>query len=146
MTQGQSQVNLLTIKQFAEVCRTTPRTLRFYEKKGLFKPAVIDAFNKYRFYHPSQAREFLKIKLLQNFHVPLKQIKANSVETTLLNRLKILKEEIAEKEKEYKFLKRIKALLNDDFNKIFKEIYFGPYRLFCFKVENGQYQKGKGNQ
>src|SRR3989338_472751 len=92
MTQGQSQVNLLTIKQFAEVCRTTPRTLRFYEKKGLFKPAVIDTFNKYRFYHPSQAREFLKIKLLQNFHVPLKQIKANSVETTLLNRLNIWKE------------------------------------------------------
>ena len=108
MTHGQSQVNLstssrqghLTIKQFAEVCRTTPRTLRFYEKKGLFKPAVIDAFTKYRSYHPRQAREFLKIKLLQNFHVPLKQIKTSFAENTLLSRLKILKEEIAEKEKE----------------------------------------------
>ena len=144
MTQGQSQFNLLTIKQFAEVCRTTPRTLRFYEKKGLFKPAVIDTFNKYRFYHPSQAREFLKIKLLQNFHVPLKQIKANSVETTLLNRLKILKEEIAEKEKEYKFLKKMKSFLLDSrqarmTKDIFQTKTFGPYNLFTMKVEHGEY-------
>ena len=57
MTQGQSQVNpstssgltlsqveeskRLAIKEFAQICRTTPRTLRFYEQKGLFKPFKI---------------------------------------------------------------------------------------------------------
>ncbi|MBI2613610.1 MAG: MerR family transcriptional regulator [Candidatus Levybacteria bacterium] len=143
MTQGQSQVNLLTIRQFAEVCRTTPRTLRFYEKKGLFKPAVIDTFNGYRFYNPRQAREFLKIKLLQNFHVPLKQIKTNSTETRLLDRLKNLKEEIAEKEKEYKFLEKMKSFLfqDDKIENVFQTKYFGPYDLFTMKVEHGEYSR-----
>lgn len=141
MTQDQSQVNLLTIKQFAEVCRTTPRTLRFYEKKGLFKPAAIDAFTKYRSYHPRQAREFLKIKLLQNFHVPLKQIKANSVQATLLNRLRILSEEIAEKEKEYKFLEKMKSFLfkDDRIGNVFQARNFGPFNLFLMKIEHGEY-------
>lgn len=52
----------------------SPRTLRFYEQKGLFKPIKIDSNSKYRFYDPKQARDFLKIKLLQNFHLSLKQI------------------------------------------------------------------------
>ena len=151
MTQGQSQVNpsaslrtsLLTIKQFAEVCRTTSRTLRFYEKKGLFKPAFVDRFNQYRFYHPRQAREFLKIKLLQNFHVPLKQIKTNAVENTLLNRLKDLKEEISEKEKEYKFLEKIKSFLfkDDHIENVFRTKSCGPYDLFVMKVEHGEYSR-----
>lgn len=151
MTRGQSQVNLsvssrqdlLTIRQFAEVCRTTPRTLRFYEKKGLFKPTLIDAFTKYRFYHPRQAREFLKIKLLQNFHVPLKQIKTNSVQATLLGRLKTLKEEIRDKEKEYNFLEKIKSFLfkNDRIENAFQIKSLGPYNLFCMKIEHGEYAK-----
>lgn len=151
MTQGQSQVNpsagsgqgLLTIKQFAEVCRTTPRTLRFYEKKGLFKPAVIDTFNKYRFYDPRQAREFLKIKLLQNFHIPLKQIKTNSAQVTLINRLKALKEEIQEKEKEYNFLEKMKSFLfkDDKIENVFQTKNLGPFNLFCMKIEHGEYAK-----
>ncbi len=143
MTQGQSQVNLLTIQPFAEICRTTPRTLRFYEKKGLFKPAVIDPSNSYRFYNPRQARDFLKIKLLQNFHVPLKQIKTNSVETTLLNRLKVLKEDIQKKEKEYKFLEKIKTFLfkDDNFKNVFQTKSFGSYMLFRMTVEHGEYAK-----
>lgn len=43
---------LLSIHEFAHVCRTTPRTLRFYAQKGLFKPIKIDQNNKYRFYDP----------------------------------------------------------------------------------------------
>ena len=117
---------LLTIHQFAQVCRTTPRTLRFYEQKGLFRPARVDPSNKYRFYDPKQARDFLKIRLLQNFHIPLKQIEQeiassvrlsltgrndkNSAEGYLQKRLNELREEIREKEKEYRFLKKIKSL------------------------------------
>lgn len=143
MTQGQSQVNLLTIRQFAEVCRTTPRTLRFYEKNGLFKPTVTDSFNKYRFYHPRQARDFLKIKLLQNFHIPLKQIKTNSVQATLLNRLKTLKEDIQEKEKEYKFLEKTKSFLfkDDKIENVFRTKNIGPFNLFVMKVEHGEYAR-----
>ena len=74
MTQRQSQVNLLTINKFAKMCRTTPRTLRLYEKKGLLKPAYIDTYNSYRYYKVSQVEDFQKIRLLKNFHVPLREI------------------------------------------------------------------------
>lgn len=137
----------LTIQQFAQICRTTPRTLRFYEEKGLFKPIMVDEWNKYRFYDPKQAREFLKIKLLQNFHIPLKQInkslKKNAAEEYLKKRLNELQEEIREKEKEYEFLEKIKNFLFEDKNleDIFQTQTFGPYNLFCMKVEHGEYAK-----
>lgn len=155
MTQGQSQVNLsassrqdlLSIHEFAQVCRTTPRTLRFYEKKGLFAPRVVDSFTKYRFYHPKQAKEFLKIKLLQNFHIPLNQIsktvRKNSAEEYLQNELKSLREEILEKEKEYKFLEKIKVFLFEekDVKNLFQTKTFGPFNLFCMKVEHAEYAR-----
>src|SRR5947207_2817168 len=75
MTLRQSQDKVLTIAQFARLCRVTPRTLRFYEQKGLLKPAVVDEFTKYRGYLPEQVREVLKIKLLQQFNSPLNEIK-----------------------------------------------------------------------
>lgn len=143
MTLGQSQVRLLTIHEFAKVCRTTPRTLRFYDKKGIFKPVFIDPYTKYRFYDPQQARSFLKIKLLQNFHVPLKNIKINTTEKVLADKLIALRKEIQEKEKEYKFLEKIKTFLfkSNGRDSIFQTKTFGPYNLFCMKVEHGEYAK-----
>lgn len=147
MTQGKSQVNLLTIKQFADLCRTTPRTLRYWEKQGLFIPAMIDVYNKYRLYSPRQARDFIKIRLLQNFHVSLKEIKGSIQDQTinifLQNKLFGLQEEIAEKEKEYVFLKKIDSFLFNQhrFKNHFKKESFGPFLLFCIKIENAQYHK-----
>jgi DNA-binding transcriptional MerR regulator len=126
MTLRESQGNvsdpkkgLLSIRQFAQICRTTPRTLRFYEEKGLFQPTFIDQFTKYRYYHPQQAREFLRLRLLHNFHVPLKEIstsyKKKSAESFLDKELERIKKEIEEKEKEYRFLEKIKHLLFSDF-------------------------------
>lgn len=138
---------LLSIHEFAQVCRTTPRTLRFYEQKGLFKPTSTDSFTKYRFYEPKQARDFLKIKLLQNFHIPLNQInktfKKNAAEDHLTNELRKIKEEIKEKEKEYKFLEKIKSFLFEEkhLKEIFQTKTFGPFSLFCMKVEHGEYAK-----
>src|SRR3989344_848083 len=150
MTLGQSQVNLehgerltlskvegsklLTINQFASVCRTTPRTLRFYEQKGIFKPAFIDEWSKYRFYDPKQARDFLKIKLMQNFHTPINVILKSQSNATkhLDNKLIELEKEILEKEKEYKFLQKIKYFFTEENpKKLFKTKTFGPFNLFC---------------
>lgn len=147
MTQGQSQVKLLTIAQFAQICRTTPRTIRFYEQKGLIKPFKIDKWNGYRYFESYQARNILKIKLLQNFHIPLSQIKSSlkkdKLEKYLHQEANKLKQEIKEKEKEYKFLNKINSLIfsQSDFKKLLKRNAFGPYNLFCFYIENGEYTK-----
>lgn len=153
MTQGQSQVNvstklntnLLTINEFAKICGTTPRTLRFYEQKGLFKPIKIDSWNNYRYYHPSQARDFFIIKLLQNFHLPLSQIKStkrsNGKDILLGQKLESLASEIEEKQKEYNFLKNIDEIFKNNFSlkgKL-KEESFGPYTLLCTRIE-GEYK------
>lgn len=147
MSQGQSQVKLLTINQFAQVCRTTPKTLRLYQKKGLFKPAKIDSYNGYRFYNPYQSREFLRIKLLQNFHFPLskiaKSIKKNQINQSLEQELKKIREEIKEKQKEYRFLKNINLFIleSDNLKPLLKKEVFGPYTLFCVYLHDAEYTK-----
>lgn len=147
MTQRQSQVNLLTIAEFAQICGTTSRTLRFYEQRGLFKPFKIDQWNSYRYYHPSQARDFFRIKLLKNFHLPLSRIrvviKGKNTEVLLQNKLKSLNREIEEKQKEYQFLQNIdKVLLKEfDLKSRLRAESLGPFNLFCTIIEKGEYIK-----
>ncbi len=145
MTQGQSQVNVLSIQKFAAACHTTPRTLRLYEKLGLFKPEYIDPSNNYRYYSVSQRKEFLSIKLLQNFHLPLKEIKNKKINVKKFvdTRLDVLQMEIKEKEREKEFLQDISSFLFDDiyFKKQIKTEYFGPYTLFCHKIEHARYDQ-----
>ena len=107
----------LTIHQFATLCRTTVRTIRFYDKKGILRPASVDPFTGYRYYHPHQTREFFKIKLIQRFNVPLKEIekvgKSYSESSFLDKKLSDLKTVIEEKQKEYRALQTIKNDLVD---------------------------------
>lgn len=141
MTQGQSQVNVLTISQFAKACRTTPRTIRFYHQKGLLKPTKIDRFNNYRYYHPQQVRDFLQIKLLQNFQLKLKSIKSSNKSTSLLKEeLGKLAQEIEEKKKQYLFLKKISSFLKGGSLKLTKG-KFGPFKLICARVDQAEYNK-----
>lgn len=156
MTQRQSQVNvfeanqaqnetLLGIKAFAQVCRTTVRTVRFYDIKGLLKPFKIDEWTKYRYYKPDQARDFLKIRFMQSFGIPLSQIKElltiNAQESYLEEKLGHIEDEIEEREKQLRFLTNLRELLFEDkkLNKVFERQKIGPFNLFCFKVEHGSY-------
>src|SRR3989344_1685705 len=138
MTQRQSQVivsegdsssneSLLSIKRFAEVCRTTVRTVRFYDIRGLLKPFKVDEWTSYRYYKQEQAEDFLKIRFMHSFGVPLSQIRElltiNAQDTYLEERLVQIKKEIEDK----------------DLNKVFHKEKVGPFNLFCFKLENGTY-------
>jgi|SRR5581483_1257406 len=115
MTQRQSQVivgeGLLSIHELALICYTTVRTLQFYDRKGLLKPAHVDPSSKYRYYKPEQARDFFKIRLLQSFRVQLSNVphalKKFDEQKFLQERLAIVHQEIEEKKKEYKLLKAI---------------------------------------
>lgn len=146
MTQRQSQVKVLTIHEFAQICRTTIRTIRFYTKLGLLQPVRVDPYTKYRYYQPWQAREFFKIRLLQNFRVPLKEIKKAakkySEEDFLDHQLGLVKGEITEKEKEYTFLDRIKKFLFGEKPTQFLRLeWIGPYNLFCMYVPAGRFDQ-----
>lgn len=65
----------MKIKEFAELCSCRPKTLRFYDEKGLLKPARVDEASGYRFYDEAQALDFVKIKNLQRAGFKLDHIK-----------------------------------------------------------------------
>lgn len=147
MTQGQSQVTLLKVAKFAQICRTTPRTIRFYEKKGLIKPTYIDQFSGYRFYDAKQAREVFKIKLFQKFDMSLqdiqKSIKKYNEYGFLERKLKKIKEEINEKLKEYQILKDVNNFLFSDkkLENFLKVQKVGPFVLFAKTLKRGRYHE-----
>ncbi len=146
MTQGQSQVNLLTIQRFADICATTPKALRLYERKGILKPFKIDRTNKYRSYLPDQARNLMQIKLLQNFGFSLTEIKTlfrkHNISEVLDQKIKAKQQEILEEQRENNFLLYIKKFLleSPDFSQII-ETEIGPFKMITKQIDNGQYSK-----
>ena len=147
MTQRQSQVNVLSIGEFAKLCRTTPRTIRFYDQKGLIKPVFVDQWTKYRYYSPLQMREFFKIKLLNSYKVSLKEVGNNlgskNKSKFLDSRLTLLKKRIEEEQKEFDFLQTMRKVMYEskDLNRSLKREVLGPYLLLCNYVARGQYDQ-----
>ena len=65
------------IGQFAELCHTSGKTLRFYDSLGILKPDYTDSSTGYRFYSKSNVMAFDKIRLLKKIGFTLKEIKDN---------------------------------------------------------------------
>lgn len=88
------------IGEFSRVCKTTIKTLRYYDEFGILKPNYIDSLSGYRYYSPSKIAEYNKIMVLKEIGFSLEEIKANflnlSYENTLLllesKRIELLKE------------------------------------------------------
>lgn len=67
---------MLKIGDFSKLSMLTVKTLRFYEKEGLLKPALVDPWTNYRRYETSQLKDAAHIKALRQLGVPVAQIKA----------------------------------------------------------------------
>jgi PPM family protein phosphatase len=48
--------NLLTIGEFAEATRISPKALRLYAEQGLLMPTRVDGDSGYRYYRGSSCR------------------------------------------------------------------------------------------
>ena len=73
-TRQKSEKKLLSIKEFSEMSGLEQSTLRYWDDIGLFKPALRNPDNSYRYYSPEQIILVNFIKVLSNLHVPLKVI------------------------------------------------------------------------
>lgn len=62
------------VNEFAKLCGVTPRTLKYYETRGLIRPARI-AENGYRYYSLSQIDEISAILLFRDYGFSLEEIK-----------------------------------------------------------------------
>jgi len=66
---------MITIKEFATLCKCTTQTLRYYDRIDLLKPTKVDSWSGYRYYEPSQAIDFVKIRNLQSADFTIEEIK-----------------------------------------------------------------------
>ncbi|MEA5050935.1 MAG: MerR family transcriptional regulator [Oscillospiraceae bacterium] len=63
------------IGEFSKLCRTTLKTLRYYDEVGLLKPAYVDEETSYRFYTPAQADELQRIQSLRQIGLSIGEIR-----------------------------------------------------------------------
>lgn len=66
--------NYFTISEFAKLRDININSLRYYEKLGLLKPAIIDENNGYRYYSAEQVTLLNKIILCIQLGIPLKEM------------------------------------------------------------------------
>ena len=66
--------SLMSIKEFSEMSSLEQSTLRYWDDIGLFRPAVRDTGNSYRYYSPDQILLVNFIKVLSSLNIPLKTI------------------------------------------------------------------------
>ncbi len=66
--------NYFTISEFAKLRNININSLRYYEKLGILKPAIIDENNGYRYYSAEQVPVLNKIILCIQLGIPLKEM------------------------------------------------------------------------
>ena len=84
--------NYFTISEFAKLRDININSLRYYEKMGLLKPAIIDENNGYRYYSAEQVSLLNKIILCIQLGIPLKDMVAFLDEDGNLESQKLLEQ------------------------------------------------------
>lgn len=66
---------MLSISQFAALCGTSVKTIRFYANNNLLPPTYISPINQYRYYEPSSEVIYRKIVFLKDAGFTLNEIR-----------------------------------------------------------------------
>lgn len=91
---------MLRIGEFSKLSMLTIKTLRFYEKEGLLKPASVDEWTGYRMYDTAQLETAAKIKALRQLDFTVEEIKAHFHGKPLKAALQAKAQEIEERQTE----------------------------------------------
>ncbi|MCQ2602922.1 MAG: MerR family transcriptional regulator, partial [Clostridia bacterium] len=88
---------MLKIGEFSKLCKTTVKTLRYYDEVDLLKPIFVDD-NGYRYYEISQLNDLIKILELRALDMSVsdvkKMLKSNEQDKYLELHLDTLKREL----------------------------------------------------
>lgn len=113
------------IGEFSVLSKTTIKTLRYYEKEGLFKPSFVDD-NGYRYYESNKLLELTNIIVLRQIGLSIEEIKKVKDGAKLKNLLLEKQNQFENLLNEYTFkISKIKYLLGEENMKyeiIFKEL------------------------
>lgn len=63
------------IREFATLCGTTEKTIRYYDRIGLLEARYTDPENGYRYYSDEQKHNYTVIRLFQEMGFTLEEIK-----------------------------------------------------------------------
>ena len=102
--------------EFSKLSRVSKRLLQYYDEIGLFKPAHVDTFTKYRYYSARQLPLLNRILALKDLGFNLDEIQrmiADRVSDEEIRGMLLLKKSVREKviEEEQQRLRRIEARL-----------------------------------
>ncbi|GEM48900.1 MerR family transcriptional regulator [Deinococcus cellulosilyticus] len=106
----------LTISRFAFLTGLPPKTLRYYDEIGLFKPERVDDLNGYRYYSASQIGPAGRIRMWREIGLPLEAIREllvrpEGAQEVLRQHEHRLREEIESRERS---LRRLQQILEED--------------------------------
>ncbi|MBN2511159.1 MAG: MerR family transcriptional regulator [Spirochaetales bacterium] len=95
---------MYSIGEFSKINRITTKTLRHYDRIGLFKPAATDEWTGYRFYKPSQLSDIQRILELKSLGFTLAEIQdihsgSVALAELLKHRKRVLNREIDEQKR-----------------------------------------------
>lgn len=68
-------MSLISIGEFAQASRLSPKALRLYDELGLLVPARVDGYTGYRWYAPEQLERARLVAALRRIGMPLARIK-----------------------------------------------------------------------
>lgn len=97
---------MIKIGDFADLFDVSIKTIRFYESKGLLKPAYVDIYSGYRYYDEQNIIEMSKIVALKNLGLNLNEIR-NLDEGIIQEKLKIYKNKLKEISKDIHILQTL---------------------------------------
>lgn len=104
---------LISIGQFSKICSVSIKTLRYYDKVDLLKPAKVDNFTGYRYYNEAQLKDMLTINRLKRYGFSLIEIKAFLSENNKRVLFSKLKEQLKNIENDIGHKKMLLSELSD---------------------------------
>jgi predicted transcriptional regulator YdeE/DNA-binding transcriptional MerR regulator len=81
---------MLKIGEFSQEAQVSIKTLRYYDRVGLLKPAWKDRFSGYRYYHRTQLEDLKRILALKKLGFSLEQIQTIVQEDLSLSQLRVM--------------------------------------------------------
>jgi DNA-binding transcriptional MerR regulator len=105
--------NYLSIGEFARIVDITTSSLRVYDNKGIFSPAMRGngLENDYRYYAPMQITTVKMIRVLTKIGVPLRTIREMAKDRTPEKLIKLLRKQKEELAGEIRFLQEAHSVI-----------------------------------
>ena len=118
------------ISEFAAVCGTTAKTIRFYDSAGVLEADYVDPSNGYRYYKSDKVQQYYKIISLKQIGFTIDEIKTHFLNADDSAVLKVLKEKESKLLQAYQNCKGIISVYEEKI-KMLNEIQSKKVNITC---------------